>query len=117
MFPGYLFLRDELDKEAYLRVVRARGLVAVLGEGWDRLAEVPGAEIAAIERLERLELPLRPHPFLRAGHRVVIRHGPLAGIEGILVGQDPRKHLVVISVSLLRRSVAVELDPGYLDEP
>ena len=32
MFPGYLFLRHGLDKEAYIEVRKARGLVAVLGD-------------------------------------------------------------------------------------
>jgi transcription termination/antitermination protein NusG len=110
MFPGYLFLRDALDKPAYLQVIRARGLVAVLGQGWDRLAEVPEDEMAAIERLERLDLPLRPHPFLAAGRRVRIERGPLAGLEGVLLRHQPRRHLLVVSVALLRRSVAVEVD-------
>ena len=41
MFPGYLFLHQAMDKASYLEVRKVRGLVRVLGEGWDRLAVVP----------------------------------------------------------------------------
>src|SRR2546428_13764650 len=38
MVPGYLFLPDALDKEAYIEPRQARSLVTVLGQTWDRLA-------------------------------------------------------------------------------
>jgi transcription antitermination factor NusG len=116
MFPGYLFLHDALDSRSYLQVVRTRGLVAVLGDRWDRLAEIPDADIAAVARLQGIDLPVYPHPFLRAGHRVRIEHGPLAGLEGILLQHRPKKQLLVISVELLRRSVAVEVEIGYVGQ-
>jgi len=51
-----------------------------------------------------------PHPYLREGMRVRITHGPLNGVEGILVQSKPNKGLLVLSVDLLRRSIAVEVD-------
>src|SRR5213592_661469 len=40
MFSGYVFLRAALGKASYVEVMRARGLVQVLGERWDRLATI-----------------------------------------------------------------------------
>lgn len=51
-----------------------------------------------------------PHPYLREGQRVRITRGPLAGVEGILVHSKPHKGLLVFSIELLQRSVAVEVD-------
>src|SRR5205814_7857361 len=51
MFAGYLFLRHAMDKASYLEVNKARGLVRLLGERWDRLDAVPDAEIEAIQKL------------------------------------------------------------------
>ena len=48
MFGGYLFLRHALDKASYLEVYKARGLVRILGERWDRLDAVPDSEVEAI---------------------------------------------------------------------
>jgi transcription termination/antitermination protein NusG len=110
MFPGYLFLNDALDKMAHTEVRKARGLVRILGDGWDRPATVPDAEIESIRRVAAARVPVFAHPYLREGHRVRIVGGPLAGLDGILVSVRPEKGLVVLSVNLLQRSVAVQVD-------
>jgi transcription termination/antitermination protein NusG len=110
MFPGYLFLRRAIDKASYIEVSRTNGLVAILGERWDRLAVVPDPDIAAIQRALRANLPVLPHPFLVAGQRVRIARGPLMDVEGFFVRANPAKGLLVISIDMLHRSVAVEVD-------
>jgi transcription termination/antitermination protein NusG len=114
MFPGYLFLHDTLDKQGYVEVVKTRGVVALLGASWDRLAEIRESEMAAVQQLGRVDVPVHPHPFLREGERVSINHGPLAGVDGILVRANPHKYLLVVSVELLGRSVAVEIDCAFV---
>jgi transcriptional antiterminator NusG len=110
MFPGYLFLRAAMDKTSYLDVIKARGLVRILGEQWDHLDVVPDGQIDALQRLVTARVPVLTYPFLREGQRVRITRGPLADVEGILVHSKPNKGLLVLSVDLLRRSVAVEVD-------
>jgi transcription termination/antitermination protein NusG len=110
MFPSYLFLHHIMDKLSFIEVSKARGLVRILGERWDRLSVVPDAEIDAIQRVLSANLPVIPHPYLREGQRVRITHGPLMGVEGILVQSKPNKGLLVLSIELLRRSIAVEVD-------
>jgi transcription termination/antitermination protein NusG len=110
MFPSYLFLHHVMDKVSFIEVCKVRGLVRILGERWDRLSTIPETEIEAIHRVLRTELPMSSHPYLRDGQRVRISHGPLTGVEGILVQNKPTKGLLVLSIELLRRSVAVEVD-------
>jgi transcription antitermination factor NusG len=110
MFAGYLFLRDQMDKSAYVQVRAVRGLVRVLGQRWDSLAVVPDHEIEAIRRASATGQPMRPHPYLKEGRRARITHGPLAGLEGILVEDRSKRGLLVLSVELLQRSVAVVID-------
>ena len=110
MFPGYLFLRHAIDKISYIDVRKARGLVRVLGESWDQLSIIPDAEIEAIQSVLNTSLPTMPHPYLREGQRVRITRGPLRGIEGVLVHSKPMKGLLILSIDLLQRSVAVEVD-------
>jgi transcription antitermination factor NusG len=110
VFPGYLFLNDALDKVAHTEVRKARGLVRILGERWDRPALVPEVEIEAIRRLAASRVPAFAHPYLREGRPVRIVSGPLADVEGILVKSRPDKGVLVLSVHLLQRSVAVEVD-------
>ncbi len=110
MFPGYLFLRHAMDKESYIEVRKARGLVSILGESWDRLAVVPETEIETIQKVLRAHSSAVPHPYLKEGQRVRIVRGPLADVEGILHKIKADKGLLVISVELLQRSVAIEVD-------
>jgi transcriptional antiterminator NusG len=110
MFPGYVFLHHAMDKHGYVQVLQTRGVVRILGERWDRLAPVDDSEIAAIQQLVKSDAHLLPHPYLREGHRVRIVDGPLNGVEGVLLQVKPGKGLLVLSVELLQRSVAVEVD-------
>ena len=115
LFRGYLFLRHAMDKASYLEVYKARGLVRILGERWDRLDAVPDSDIEAIQKLLHSGLPILPYAYLREGQRVRITRGPLADVEGILVRMNPKKGLLVVSVDLLQRSVAVHLDCTLLE--
>jgi transcription antitermination factor NusG len=110
LFPGYVFLERPLDRASYLDVLKVRGLARVLGERWDRPDEVPAEEVEAIRRVVASNVPTQRHTFLRHGQRVRIVRGPLANLEGIFVRSKPVKGLLVISVELLQRSVAVEVD-------
>lgn len=110
MFPGYFFLRHAIDADSYIEVCKTRGLVRILGERWDRLAVVADREIDAIERVLRSRQLVLAHSYLREGQRVRITRGPLADVEGILVRMNPDKGMLVLSIHLLHRSVAVEVD-------
>jgi len=110
LFPGYLFVQHELDKQSHVEILKARGVVRVLGERWDAPARIPAEEVAAIRQLVDADTPLLPHQYLPSGSRVRISDGPLAGVEGILLRSKPQKGLLVVSINLLQRSVAVEVD-------
>src|SRR5439155_26660888 len=110
MFGAYLFLHVGMDKASYIDIYKARGLVRILGERWDQLAAVPDSEIQAIQRLIDSGHAILPYPYLQQGQRVRITRGPFTDVEGILVRVNPRKGLLVVSVDLLQRSVAVHLD-------
>ncbi len=115
MFPGYLFLHHAMDNVSYIEVIKARGLVKLLGERWDRLAAVPDRQIEAIQKVYSARQPVLPHPYLREGERVRIRGGLLDGAEGILLRKKLNKGLFIVSIDLLQRSVAVEVDAALVE--
>lgn len=110
MFSGYLFVRDQMTDRRYAELLSARGLVCVLSNGDGGLAAVPDTEIDAIRALVHSNCQAVPHPYLQAGQRVRITDGPLADVEGILIDRHAGKGLLVLSVHLFQRSVAVEVD-------
>jgi transcription termination/antitermination protein NusG len=110
VFPSYLFLRHTMDKMSYIQVRKVRGLVRILGEGWDRLGIVPDTEIENLQKVLDTRLTVLPHPYIEEGQRVRITCGPLEGVEGIFVQSKPARGMLVLSIELLQQSVVVELE-------
>ncbi len=110
MFSGYVFLNESVDKNTYLDVIKARGVVRILGDRWDSLSAISDGEIEGLQALVNSGVAITPHSYLREGQRVRITGGPLKGVDGILVDNKSEKGLLVLSVDLLQRSVAVQID-------
>lgn len=110
MFPGYLFVRHKMDKHAYIEISKARGLVRILEDGWNRLTPIPHDEVEAVERVLQAQVPVFRHGALHSGERVRVMEGPLAGVEGVFVQDRPGTGRLVVSVGLLGRGCAVEID-------
>lgn len=110
LFPGYVFCR--LDHHDRLPVLTVPGVVGLVGFG-KIPAPIPDEEIERIQRMVQSGLLVKPWPFLEVGQTVLIERGPLAGMEGILAEEKGQCRLVV-SVHLLRRSVAAEVDRTWV---
>jgi transcription antitermination factor NusG len=110
MFPGYLFVRDSMDKQSYIEILKARGVVRILEDGWNRLTPVPDTDIENIQRVVGADVPVFPYAHLSQGDRVEVTEGPLAGVRGVYVDDRVSKGRLVLNVDLLGRSIAVEVD-------
>lgn len=106
LFPGYLFCRFALEDRA--RVLNAPWVRAIVRFG-PSPTPVPEEQVESIRCMLSSGLPVQPWPYLEAGQTVRIEQGPLRGLEGALLGVKGVWR-VVVSVELLRRSVAVEID-------
>ena len=106
LFPGYVFCR--FDPRYRMPILTAPGVVSVVGFGEDP-APIPDEEIEAVRRILASGQGSEPHPFLCEGQRVRVKYGSLEGIQGILLKKKSDWRLV-ISVNLLQRSLAVEID-------
>ncbi len=106
LFPGYVFAR--FAPMSRVEVLKTPGVVRIIGFG-HRLLPVPDHEIDALRNCVESKAKVRPHPFLTVGRRVRVIHGPLSRLEGILDRRSGSWRLVV-SIQLINRSVAVELD-------
>jgi transcription antitermination factor NusG len=111
LFGGYIFCR--LDARLMVSVLNTPGVIHVLGYGTEP-APVPEGEIAAIRRLLECEVAVSPCPYLKTGALVRIRSGAMKGLEGRL--ERIKNHCrLVLSVHLLQRSVALEVDPECVE--
>jgi transcription elongation factor/antiterminator RfaH len=110
LFPGYVFCRFEYSQRR--PIVVTPGVLQVVGCGRTPMPVEQG-EIEAIQFAIASEVPSQPWPYLAIGERVRIHTGKLSGLEGILVNFKGN-HRVVLSVSLLQRSVALEVDLAWV---
>jgi transcriptional antiterminator NusG len=110
VFPCYVF--SKFDPAVRVPILRTSGVVRIVGAG-SELVPVEAGEIEALQLLERTRVPVEQWPFLEKGDRVCIEDGPLKGLSGI-VSECKNGLRVVISVSLLQRSVAVEVSRCHL---
>lgn len=106
LFPGYVFCR--MNPHIRVPVLSTLGVLDIVG-GRNGNATVDDAEICAIQKLAAAHLDCEPSAWIATGEHVRIDHGPLAGVEGIVVNTKSGARLV-LSITLLQRSVLVEID-------
>src|SRR5262244_1162148 len=105
LFPGYVFLQIALrDRVEVLRLPGVVNLVSFNGAP----APLQDSEVEVLRRGFGGET-VKPHPFVKVGKRVRVRNGPMAGLEGVLVRRKDSCR-VVLSVELIQRAVAVEVN-------
>lgn len=110
LFPGYVFCR--FDAERRLPVLTTPGVEYVLSTG-KRLEPVEDAEVDSLRRVLQVGASPRPYPFLRVGQKVRIECGSFAGVEGTVV-REKQGDKLVLSITLLQRSISVELDRTWV---
>jgi transcription elongation factor/antiterminator RfaH len=107
LFPGYLFVRMMATSGLELRVRQVPGVVNFVGNQ-NGPSAVPEDEIQNVRALLSPAAKCFPCPFLKAGDRVRIVKGALAGIEGSFIRCGARSR-VVVSVEIIQRSIAVDV--------
>ena len=106
LFPGYLFCRFDVGDR--LPILTTPGVMGIVGFGKVPVAIEEG-EIQAIHQVLQTGIAAEPWNYIPSGHRVRVEHGALAGLEGIFI-ETKKDHRLLLSVTLLQRSVAVQID-------
>lgn len=104
LFPGYVFFRGSAEER--LAALRSQLVVRTLDV---RDQDLLHAELERIWRLQQAGERLVPHPYLGPGDEVDVVDGPLKGFSGVVLREAGQTRLVV-SVTLLRRSVAAVVE-------
>jgi transcription antitermination factor NusG len=111
LFPGYVFCELALA-DSRPPIVTTPGIIGLVSNG-NGPAPIPRNEIEAVKKVCASDLTLRQWKRLIPGSTVRIGHGPLAGVEGILIEVNKRLE-VVVSIMLLQRSVSVRISPDWV---
>jgi len=110
VFPGYVFCRFDISR--CLPVLGTPGVIQILGCGRSPVP-LEDEEILSLQTVAGRKLAMQPCPFVREGATVLIKEGPLAGVRGTVMRVQNMVR-VVLSVTLLMRSVYVEVDAECL---
>ncbi len=112
LFPGYIFCSSK--RSSIVPVLMTNGVIDVVRAGTHPLP-ADKAEIEALQKTVRVNVPLEAWPYTEAGESgsFSIVRGPLSGLTGILVEVRHSQRLI-LSVNLLRRSVLVEVHPDWV---
>ena len=110
LFPGYVFLKEGLERK--LDVLTTPGVCSFVGASGP--STIPPEQIESIKRAVDGPSAIEPHPFIKCGDHVRVTRGPLEGMVGILVRKRDLYRLV-ISVDLLGRSAAVDIDSDVVE--
>jgi transcription antitermination factor NusG len=110
LFPGYVFCR--FDPQWSMPVLSTPSVSGVVGAG-HRPLPVDAAELESLRIASASPYRLNLHPYLEAGSKVRINEGPLTGVTGTVLEEKDSRRLV-LSISILQRSVEVVLDRDSL---
>src|ERR1035437_10281563 len=106
LFPGYLFCR--FDAGDRLPILTTPGVMRIVGFG-ETPVPIEVGEIEAIHRVLKTGIAAEPWTYIASGQRVRVEHGALAGLEGIFI-EVKKNYRLLLSLTLLQRSVAIQID-------
>ena len=110
LFAGYVFCRIKITNRLPVLMIPGVFHIVRLGRFFIPVDEM---EIQALQTVVASDLYAQPWPFLQTGQRVYMEEGPLRGLSGVLA--EVREHQkLVVSITLLQRSVAVQIDRGWV---
>jgi transcription antitermination factor NusG len=111
LFPCYVFFAGNLDRR--FEVMNLPGVCSLITHG-DKVSVISAEELETVRRVTTSSLPVEPHPYLQCGERIRVLSGPLTGVEGIVARRKDALR-IVLSVEMLARSVAVEIDEALVE--
>jgi transcription termination/antitermination protein NusG len=109
LFPGYLFVHNDLSSWAYNGIIRHPGVVRILGRG-NRCTPVAPDILASIQTILESNRSFNAWPRMLPGRKVRVVAGPLCGAIGTIWRCKPGKRRLVVGLDLLGRSIAVDLE-------
>jgi transcription antitermination factor NusG len=115
LLPGYVFVRFGLDPEKYWDIIKTVGVVRMVGF---KGQPVPAKEeeISSLMILDGTDRTVHNRSLMKRGDMVMIMEGPLKGLTGFYLQHKGQTDKVVVSVELLNRSLAVEVEDWALEK-
>lgn len=109
LLPGYVFVHSNLNPYDYWDIIKTYGVVRIVGTE-HKPVPVKDEEMESLKILHGTDRTVRNQAYMKKGDRVMIMDGPLKGLTGFYLRHKAKSDKVVVSVELLKRSLAVEIE-------
>jgi transcriptional antiterminator NusG len=115
LFPGYVFVHFDMNPEAYWDIIKTIGVVRMVSfQG--KPVPAKDEEVASLMILDGTDRTVQNRAYVKSGDRVMIMEGPLKGLVGFYLRRKGQSDKVVVSVELLKRSLALEIEDWALEK-
>lgn len=114
LLPGYVLVQAQIDSSTYLQILQTESVLNFVGHAWPQLSWIPNEQVENLRRVLESGEHFEETTYWQRGERVEIIAGPLRGVQGLIAGLTNRQNRVIISIDLLKRSLAVEVDSCFL---
>ncbi len=111
-FPGYMFIRSELNPERHVEILKSIGVIDILKNSKGPLP-IPDDQIENVVKLEKYEGEILSFKEFARGMAVRVIQGPLMGVKGFI--DEIHRDLVKISVESIPGSVAIHVSPNQIE--
>ncbi len=113
LFPGYLFVKTDLTPQSHLEVVKTAGAVRLIGSKLGPVP-VPQETIESLKIMVNAEHPITTGTQLKKGDKVLVVHGPFAGVSGTFI-RFGGKGRVIVNIEALGQYAGVEVSEGDIE--
>lgn len=107
LFPGYVFVKTDLNPYEHLDILKTIGAVRLIGDKTAPIP-VPDATIDSLKIMVAADQMVTTGQKFKKGDRVIVSHGPFAGVSGIFIRYKGSGR-VVVNIDALGQSASVEV--------
>lgn len=113
VFPGYVFVRTDLDPREHVEILKTTGAVKLIGVQ-NGPVPVPESQIESIRIMTAAEGRIHTGDRFRPGQQIMVMSGPFAGVVGSFVRHGAVGR-VVVYIQVLGRFAAVEVEEDEVE--
>ncbi len=111
-FPGYMFIKSELNPEIHVEILKSIGVVDLIKNSQGPLP-IPEEQINNVLRLKDYEGQIVSFNDFKCGMLVEIVQGPLKGVKGFVDAVE--RDLIRIGIQAIPGSVAIHVSPSQIE--
>jgi transcription antitermination factor NusG len=114
LFPGYLFVKTDLNPYEHLEIVKTIGAVRLIG---NKTGPVPVSDetVDSLKIMVNSDDSIATGGILKKGDMVIVVYGPFTGVVGCFVRYGG-KGQVVVNIEALGQSAMVHVDEDDIEK-